>query len=222
MRKLVITVALVGLVAPVVLADDLNPPPWERITTPNTTYQHWDSWFDWYVTGEYLPDDEYNPYYEFGVEDGPLVVDPYGFGEVLDEYEGRPDVLHLTDGDWLEIMLPNTDTPNPQKDIYFQWVWHWDGAPSYPEIYDLFGTIDNWELEVLESYPFGETEGWWYEWFKITIYPNVDFEEIDIWPAMGGGDLYIDQIVIDTRCVPEPATLGLFVIGALALLRRKR
>ena len=214
MRKLA-ALAIVALLAPLALADDLNPPPWERITTEGTTFQHWESWFDWYVPGEeYLADTEYNPY------GTPAVMDPNGYSEVLSEYEGRDDVLHVSEGWWLEVMLPNTDTANPVKEVYLQWVWHWDGLPDYPEVYDLYGTIDSWEIEVLDSYPFAETEGWWYEWIKITIYPNVDFEEIDIWPV--NDDLYIDQLVIDTRCIPEPASLALLGIGGMMLLRRRR
>jgi len=31
----------------------------------------------------------------------------------------------------------------------------------------------------------------------------------------------VDQVVIDTICAPEPASLGLLLIGGAALLRRR-
>ena len=37
-----------------------------------------------------------------------------------------------------------------------------------------------------------------------------------------GGDVFVDQLVVDTICIPEPATMSLLALGGLALLRRKR
>ena len=40
----------------------------------------------------------------------------------------------------------------------------------------------------------------------------------DVGPAM----IALDEIVIDTICIPEPATIALLGLGGLALIRRRR
>ena len=49
---------------------------------------------------------------------------------------------------------------------------------------------------------------------------EVTFEEIWIRPAEC--TTYIDELVIDTICVPEPATIFLLGLGGMALLRKRR
>ena len=49
------------------------------------------------------------------------------------------------------------------------------------------------------------------------IYPNPIDEMFTI-----GGNIDVDGIIVDTWCIPEPATLGLLLLGGLAMLRRRR
>ena len=209
-RLLSLSLVLVFCLPSAVLADDLIPPPWDRTTTPGSTYAEWDTWDFEIPDDHFLADAEFNPY------GTPEVVDPVGFAEVLSIYDGRSDVLHTTDGDWMELHIPNSSDPNPFKDIYLQIVWHWDGAIDIPDVYvPSTGTT----VSITDEFPL--EAGWWYTRFQIHIEPNPDFEEIDLWPA-DFSDMYIDQIVIDTLCAPEPATMGLLLIGAVAALRRRR
>jgi hypothetical protein len=59
--------------------------------------------------------------------------------------------------------------------------------------------------------------GWFSTVVKVDIWPNPLSEWITV-----KGDIYIDEITIDTKCIPEPATLGLLIGGAFMALRRKR
>jgi hypothetical protein len=197
--------------AAVAVADDLIPPPWDR-GDPGTTYQCWDTWIPG-GPGEYLPDNEFNPYGQ------PYIYDPNDMASVVPEYDGRPDVMIVPDGWWLEIMLPNDPTPNPRKDIYLQMVWHWDGAPDIPEVYD---PPTGWGIEITDEFDLGDPTGWWYTRYHIWIEPNPDFEEIDLWPADPFGPMIIDQIVIDTICIPTPGGVALLGVAGLMFLKRRR
>ena len=56
--------------------------------------------------------------------------------------------------------------------------------------------------------------------YEVILIPNPSFEEIWIIPQ--DCSLYINEIVVETICIPEPVTIGLFGFGALAMLRRKK
>ena len=61
--------------------------------------------------------------------------------------------------------------------------------------------------------------GWYTYNYGLTIEPNPEWEDIAIeFPF----DTIVDQVVIDTICTPEPATLTMMAIGAVALVRRRR
>ena len=62
--------------------------------------------------------------------------------------------------------------------------------------------------------------GPWYTYnYGLTIEPNPTSETVTITVPECA---VIDQIVVDTICIPEPGTLGLLVLGGLAVLRRRR
>ena len=71
-----------------------------------------------------------------------------------------------------------------------------------------------------------EPPGWVTAAYEFAFEPNPAWEEIYLkfdWisdPAPGGA--YVDQVVIDTLCIPEPMTVGLLALGALGLIRRRR
>ncbi|MCC7147447.1 MAG: PEP-CTERM sorting domain-containing protein [Phycisphaeraceae bacterium] len=202
MRHIHVIVALCGLLVPsIAQADDLFPPSWRG--------QDGTTWAEWtFSTSDPTPDPDqgYNPY---GVTD--LVVYP-GVGQVWwATLEGRDGVWPLSGEIWATI--PNRPQPLPWKDIWIQLTWKPQAPGTSPIVLTtapdtVYGTLE--QTTDLDG-------PWVHSVFSIRLEPNPNIETILI---TGGID--VDQLVIDTRCVPEPASIGMLVLGGLGLLRRRR
>jgi hypothetical protein len=199
-------------------ADDLYPPPWR--CTGGTTWEAWT--FDNAPTGNPIPPSDYiNPN---GV---PSIDDPYySSREWFDTWEGRQGVYDFF---WyFYIDLPNVPPPNDFKEIYVQWTYYVDNTDPY-----YYGGPPN--LTVSEpgppstnqvtremQFPLETTANgtWWYERWHIFIWPNPEFESFYVRALNGYDELFFDQIIIDTRCIPEPASL--LLLGLAGVLMRRR
>ena len=59
---------------------------------------------------------------------------------------------------------------------------------------------------------------WLHSTYELAIFPSPQFETIRL-----SGDIYVDELVIDTySTTPEPATALLMLLGAAALGHRRR
>ena len=213
MRKAVLVLAVVALVAPAAMADYLNDPPWEG-TAGLETYQGWEFDTDLGLTTVS------NPY------GTPTITSDYGSETWIDTFEGRQGLMYF-DGwndDWIYIDVPNADNGNPHKEVWLQIVYFaWDGWPGMDYSIDGWGgETTGWGggsigPQVLESTANGD---WVYEALHWVIDPNPAGETITL-ASSYYEDMYIDQIHIDTICIPEPASFGLFALAGLALLRRR-
>jgi len=209
MRKMwvavAVAVALSCLAGPLAQARDLWEPPWDP-TLPNQTSQMW----------------------EFIVNPGPEPTwadNPYGMPE-LQVIEGTyPDVVegpegeliptwHIGPGGGVDIIVPNNPDPNLLKIIFWQVTSDKAPAPG--------GPVTN-PPGVTQPSPHPQIQwpnGTWYTYNGIVEIPcNPPMEVIHFdFPESTN----IEEIVIKTICIPEPASLLLLCVGAAGLAVRKR
>ncbi|MFQ3548697.1 MAG: PEP-CTERM sorting domain-containing protein [Armatimonadota bacterium] len=216
MRKvLVLSFTLVVLFSLVctTFADDLVAPPWQRYSA-GTTYALWE-----FGTNDspVAPDDWFNP------NGMPMAIPVPGlFQAWWNEWGGRQGVWPLSGT--INVGINNYANNNPYKDIWIQLTWAQQTINVFPIVKE---TTTNILAELVQRTPLGPTgmgvgDGMWYhDVYWIRMYPNPDFENILI-----DGAVMVDQLVIDTICVPEPASIlallgGVAGIGGFALRRRK-
>ena len=192
---------------------DLNPAPWRTDPTglAPTTYQSWDFAAD---TNPTAPDVDLNP---FGTAELTVTGDFFDntvHYDTLPGYPGHSGIWGYEED--IQVYLPNNETPNPYKEIWVQITYTASNAPNLyvlPEgnaaAYVFMTLVDNVDLE----------DGWYHATYYAYVSPNPFFELNVIRPA--DCTLYVDDLIIETICVPEPATLGVLGLGML-FLKRKR
>lgn len=202
-RRIVLLLAI-GVAVPLVVADDINPPPWRG--EPRTTFALW----------EFSTPDIFPPPDVFDNPFGPpeLEVNPFGDGW-LPSYNGRQGVWTLS-GD-IFVDIPNFPEPLDMKWIWIQLTW----APipfepnPFPTVVEELTPGGPYAGESINVIPIGP-EDWIHETFLIELFPNPDRERIHIF-----GDIYVDELVIDTICIPEPAGMLMLVVALAGLLTRR-
>ena len=183
------------------LADDLNPPPWQRGMDGTT----WAAWEFSTPDPKPMPDAGYLPY---GPPDTTVWT---GVGQQWwDSWEGRQGVWPLSGA--MEMLLFNRPEPLPYKDIQIQITWMPQVPRAEPVVTELMwgGTG-----ELIDEIPL--SSDWTHSTYMIHLEPNPDMETVWI-----EGSIMVDEVVIDTICIPEPMTLSLLALGALALGRKRR
>lgn len=201
----------VSLIAAMASAHDLFPPQWRGL--PGTTYQEWT--FD-DADDPASPEVIDNPY---GSAIADITVGSFGTGwwEQLPGVGDQTGYWDLGEGNII-IDIDNTDVPNPFKEIWIQ-VTYYKDINAAPIVDVPGGVFLSSQLEVpVEHVPTGGD--WVLDQYIFRIYPNPRHEQIVIladpmWMSV------IDQIVVDTFCVPEPATIGLLIFGGLAFAVRR-
>jgi hypothetical protein len=203
-----------------VLADDIYPPTWRG--QPDTVTARWDSWTG-YSYMMYPDAWNSNP----GLSYLPSAY-AYEGASFLPEFEGRTDVIKLTGNSQIDFWLPNFDQENPYKEVQIQVTYfatstaQWSGvdASTFPYSAEVSEPV------LITDYNHGD--GWYTDVWDLQIRPNPpsEFIYVNFTDGFLGGQplypAYLDQVVIDTICVPEPATICLFGLGALSLIRRKK
>ncbi len=239
---IVVWVAAMLAVPSLVVAHDMFPPDWRG--DPGTSRVVYDS--NWQTPDAFWSYDGSLAPPEIHYEDGWDYWDRPRFGLPGFGWRLPWDYRHQK----MIFELDNYNEDRPQKDIrvqvtfyapdwydYYQpwWlrVWAQTDQPYDPGMpWDR-----SYDVEWVASEQVAGYYGWRTVAFDLTLYPNpdkeiigLDFSQMPWWYNLDGqwgwgygwGSVWIDQVVIDTRCVPEPAMMSLLGLGALALLRRRR
>jgi len=195
------------------VADDLTAPGWRG--NYSTTSQVWDFRYKAGVSAPYI----YDP-------DGPAV----GGQPPLDDTQltvsggawNHPDPfgssrlgMWLITGEYMEVFVENHEPPNDFKWVLVQITWQ-----------ETCG-CDPLALEALDPAPVGPPEliseipldyGWIHSTYEWRIEPNPQWESFRI-----VGAAIIDEVIVDTWCIPEPASASLLLTaGVVALIRRRK
>jgi hypothetical protein len=162
------------------------------------------------------PDDVHNPYGTPELWIGGRAT----YYESIDSYKG----VWAPGTDEIDVLIPNTDNTSSDtyKNIWIEITWKAAGLTVRPRIPSnpLVGVAPDGGYDAMNftrSDTLIDDSGWYRTIVMVDIWPNPISEWITI-----KGDIYIDEITIDTRCVPEPATFGLLIGGAFMALRRKQ
>lgn len=213
MKRIVFSL-LVLIVSGSVCADDLVQPEWRG--DPGSTYTRWEFLTD---NTDPTPEEQNNP---FG--GARLHVFPTHPWEQM--WGGRDGVWALSG--LIDLEIDNTLNPEPVKYVQIQLTWagQYDSPAAVPTP-TIAGELENgtpveWELlneSTIDLEPTGVAGAdpdWHHTTYLYALYPNPIIDYIDI-----GGSIWVDELVVDTICIPEPMTLVLLGMGGLLLRKRK-
>jgi hypothetical protein len=201
---------LVGLLSSLAGAHDLLPPSWRG--QEGSTYQEWD-----FLTSAdpAAPDVIDNPY---GTAVADIAYDIYGEGwlyyfEELGDQVGYWDIGTGS----ITVDIDNRPEPLPYKEVWVQ-VTYYQHIHDAPEITVPGGEFQYGDTVLVDSAP--NLGAWYLDLSVWRIEPNPVAEQV-IFDGVAGSGAIIDQIVIDTICVPEPSAAALLMLGLVAVRRRR-
>ncbi|MBN2216176.1 MAG: PEP-CTERM sorting domain-containing protein [Pirellulales bacterium] len=200
------------LVTTSVLGDDLFPPDWRGL--PNSTLQIWE--------------------FSNNANPAPPTIDQNTYGDPVATIYGefnypKKDTFWLAedfghDGVWcvggsISLDIPNDPVARPEKWIRLQIVH--DGGLTTPEPQPWIDVVADNGSELIEFthvQQLIQDEYYVHDTYDLLLEPNPTFETIWILPRYC--QIYVDQIVVDTICVPEPSTVIALLVGGLCLVGR--
>lgn len=218
----VVVLVLAGSAA----GDYVNPPGWDN--DAYFTHQSWD------FTGcisPLAPDGDLSNPYGSGPPTATILNGVWVPG--LDDGSGRQGMwefaypLAAEDGAVFEI--PNQANPNMTKEIWFQLTFKALTADPYDllartvqDVRDNNGKAGTlvWDDAAMLS---AGVDGVWVRYTAVwELAPQPASETIHIGATlMPGETVWLDQVAIDTHCVPEPGMLTMLALGGAMLLKKR-
>lgn len=213
--KKILCVLLVSAAAGMVWADDLFPPDWRG--APDSTFAQW----EFLTPEEYpAPDLSDNPF-------GGARLMVYPTHPWQDAWGGREGVWALSG--LIDLEIDNNPELNIFKYLQIQLTWagQYDSGAAVPTLdidaqlvtgagADVIQLLSEETIDLEPTGVQGADPYWHHTTYLYAIYPNPAIEFIDI-----AGSIWVDELVVDTICLPEPVTLALLGFGAVLLRKRK-
>jgi len=214
MKGVLVSLVICLFVPIVAVAHDLVQPDWRGLG--GTTYQQWQFSTD---TNPAVPEVIINTY---GGASAAITVGEMGTGwhEQLGGFGTQTGYWDLGDGGGQIVLdIDNRPLALDYKEIWVQVTYFKD--ISQPPAVDVPGATYIGGQNGLLVEDTGNGSGWYLDQSIWRIEPNPDHEQIVLVSDAMWGSI-IDQIVVDTICIPEPATISLLAISGLIILRRTR
>jgi hypothetical protein len=201
-------------------ADDLNRPDWWDFSRTDNTYQLW----EFYTPAETpAPDGGKNV---FGFLPATIRPNPSLDPSWLPTMSSAPDksnalgVWNLAGAGSMTIPVNDDPTPRSLKRLWVQMTWL-PINPGAAPVLTAWAADSGYAVSPVAERPDDRLilpNGWIHSTFEMSISPSPASQTLQV-----GGDIYLDEIVVDTySTTPEPATLGLLALGLLGLGRRRR
>lgn len=218
MKRLLLVSVGIALVAPASSADDLTPPSWRG--APGSTFQHWN--FSGGPTGGPPDAGLANPYGVPFLAPGPTATwFPFGPPLPAPPPPVRPGVWGLAGvagaGPGLVFTIPNAGVPPPDFKLMRIQVTFLDVIPLGAVGVPGFGTIVLGAPTFVTPLP----DSWTHAYWDLTLPLCPPFETVGI-GAPAGATCFIDQVVIDTICVPSPGSGAILALAGIVGVRRRR
>ncbi|MCP4376466.1 MAG: hypothetical protein GY794_09860 [bacterium] len=208
-------IASLSLTATGLLADDFAPPTWRY--ADRTTFQQW----EFETSATTVDADLSYPTPPQGATSSAVITSTPGYVASAD---GRTGIWQLSGADYIELLIGNY-SGGQEKQIRVQLTWKLEdeqetASPGFSASALL--TVPPYFISDLTPeilYEEEQGDGWTYTLALLTLTPNPDNEIVTI-SRSGTGDIYIDEIVVDTIC-PEPATMVLLGLAFPFVIRRR-
>jgi hypothetical protein len=214
MKKLVcISAVMILFVTCAAWADDIHPPNWRG--NPGTSYALWE-----FLTPDNTPDPDMG-FLPFGPPN--MIVTPGPGAGWFDQNPPYNPPGVSGDGWWnlsgeIDVTMQDNPVLNPHKEIWIQLTWSPQVIGNVPflQVIDPFGQTPEFTTPLVNTTLFEEYPGLqlgekvYHSVYHVDRIPNPPWERIYI-----RGGINVDELVIDTWCVPEPATWLMMVSASV-------